>query len=369
MSSHVRVRITTSTPHDVPRLRRLSRLRGDDRLVRALPASRISFSNFYKRRALRIFPVYYLTVLVCFFLFRFTSGETLSLLTYTFNFYHPINPTPNPLEHTWSLSVEEQFYFFWPLLILLAPQHRLSLVTGRIVPLLAVGCGIVISLALLGSDNMLSGNVIYMSIFTRMLSLSLGGWLAVREFENRPFRGWPCVFLFATSMLLLAVDRVGRDAGIISSQGFYWTIALAAYAMISVSFVGTMVFDHGRIQRVFNAVLCVPLARGLGHISYALYVVHLPVLFLMGLNDAAIAGGKASLAQVTIALSVMLALATLSYFLIERPLQSLRRRAGSAVGAPAIDNVQAAAVGVLIRGEPAMQMNAVTDDRGLRQGS
>ncbi|MGM5024397.1 hypothetical protein [Tardiphaga sp. 42S5] len=73
---------------------------------------RISFKDFYMRRALRIFPVYYLTVLVCYFIFRLGPAHTLSLLTYTFNFYHPLHAVPNPLEHTWSLSVEERFR--WP---------------------------------------------------------------------------------------------------------------------------------------------------------------------------------------------------------------------------------------------------------------
>ncbi|MGM4921445.1 hypothetical protein AB8A31_00930 [Tardiphaga sp. 804_B3_N1_9] len=68
--------------------------------------------DFYMRRALRIFPVYYLTVLVCYFIFRLGPAHTLSLLTYTFNFYHPLHAVPNPLEHTWSLSVEELFR--WP---------------------------------------------------------------------------------------------------------------------------------------------------------------------------------------------------------------------------------------------------------------
>lgn len=315
---------------------------------------RISFREFYRRRALRIFPVYYLTVLVCFFLFHFNSGETLSLLTYTFNFYHPIVPTPNPLEHTWSLSVEEQFYFFWPLLILLVPPRLLSLITGRVVPVLAVCCGLVISIATLHADNMMSGNLVYMSIFTRMLSLSLGGWIAVREFENRPFRGWPCLLLFVTAVVLLAFNLTGKRVGIVSSQGFYWTIALIAYAMISVSIVCTVVFDRGLVHRCLNAVLCVPVARGIGQISYALYVYHLPVLFLMGLNDAAINGGKAPIAKVALALAITMALGIASYFVIERPLQKMRHRGGIKPEGLA-PGQRGASVAVLASGETAIK--------------
>ncbi|QUS39076.1 acyltransferase [Tardiphaga alba] len=113
---------------------------------------RISFKDFYMRRALRIFPVYYLTILACYFIFNFNTADTISLLTYTFNFYHPLHPVPNPLEHTWSLSVEEQFYFFWPLLILLVPPRWLNAVTGRVIPLLAVASGLVMAVIFINHD-------------------------------------------------------------------------------------------------------------------------------------------------------------------------------------------------------------------------
>ena len=296
---------------------------------------RISFSNFYARRALRIFPVYYIAVIACYFIFHFGAWDTLSLLTYTFNFYHPFNPEPHPLEHTWSLSVEEQFYFFWPLLVLLVPQRLLSITTGRTIPVLAVVSGLVIAAIYGSQSNSLSGDLVYMSIFTRMLSLSLGGWLAVREFEQRSLLGQHCVALLAVALVLLSSDRIGRDTGIITSQATYWTVALAAYAMISVSFVSTMVFDNGFVKRKLTTVLSIPILRGLGHISYAMYVVHLPVLFYLGLNDGALSGSKAPLMRVVLAFAITLSLSVLSYFAIERPLSSFKASFGGAPGQPA----------------------------------
>jgi peptidoglycan/LPS O-acetylase OafA/YrhL len=296
---------------------------------------RISFSNFYGRRALRIFPVYYFSVVSCYFVFHFGAGDTLSLLSYTSNFYHPFHPAPHPLEQTWSLSVEEQFYFFWPLLVLLVPQRLLSVVTGRVIPALAIVSGLVIA-AIYGSrDNVLSGDLVYMSIFTRMLSLSLGGWLAVREFEKRSLHGLHCVLLLAVAILLLIVDRIGRDTGIITSQAAYWTVALAAYAMISVSFVSTMVFDNSIVKRGLTTFLSMPILCGFGHISYAMYVVHLPVLFYLGLNDGALNGNKAPLMQVALAFAITLALSVLSYFALENPLSSFKANFGGAPGQPA----------------------------------
>jgi peptidoglycan/LPS O-acetylase OafA/YrhL len=302
----------------------------------------ISFKNFYARRALRIFPVYYLTIVVCYFIFHFGATDTLSLLTYTFNFYHPFHPAPHPLEHTWSLSVEEQFYFFWPLLILLVPPRWLKVVTGRVIPVLAVMSGLVMALLIDAQDKMLAGDIVYMSIFTRMLSLSLGGWLAIREFENRPLRGWRCLVLVIAALVLLLIDRAGRESEIINSQAVYWTIALIAYAMVSVAFVSTLVFDRGIVQRWLTAILSISIFRGLGHLSYAMYVFHLPVLFYLGLNDGALAGAKAPIMQVVLAFAITTILSILSYFLIENPLSSLKQNfAGPAQAPPgsAVENV------------------------------
>jgi peptidoglycan/LPS O-acetylase OafA/YrhL len=286
---------------------------------------RISFKNFYMRRALRIFPVYYLTVFACYFIFKLGPAETLSLLTYTFNFYHPLHAVPNPLEHTWSLSVEEQFYFFWPMLILIASPGRLNVVTGRVIPLLAVASGLLMALLFINHDPREAGDLVYMSLFTRMLSLSLGGWLAVREVENRPLRGWRCAALVLAAVVILVIDRKGRDLGIITSQPVYWTLALIAYSMVSVSCVATLVFDRGIIKRVMTAILSLPLFRGLGDLSYAMYVFHLPVLFYLGLNDAATHGAKVPILQVALAFGITLGLSILSYYLLESPMAKLKQ--------------------------------------------
>lgn len=285
---------------------------------------RISFKDFYIRRALRIFPVYYLTVIVCLFMFKFDTADTISLFSYTFNFYHPLHPVPNPLEHTWSLSVEEQFYFFWPLLILLVPARWLNRVTGLIVPLLAIASGLVMAVIFINHDPREAGDVVYMSLFTRMLSLSLGGWLALREFNNQPLHGWRCVALFLGAIVVLTLDRMGRNLGIITSQPIYWTIALIAYAMVSVSFVATMVFDRGLLKRIMTAILSLSILRGLGQMSYAMYVFHLPVLFYLGINDAALEGAKAPILMVALAFAITIGLSILSYYLLETPMAKLK---------------------------------------------
>jgi peptidoglycan/LPS O-acetylase OafA/YrhL len=99
--------------------------------------------------------------------------------------------------------------------------------------------------------------------------------------------------------------------------------------MISVSFIATMVFDRGLLQRMIAAFLSIPLMRKLGQMSYAMYVFHLPVLFYFGLNDAALNGAKVPVLQVCLALAITLALPFLSYHLLETPMAKLKESLGS----------------------------------------
>jgi peptidoglycan/LPS O-acetylase OafA/YrhL len=83
--------------------------------------------NFFARRALRIFPIYYLVVLLYFFLNDpFVTSHIWYFLSYTSNLPPYWTDTPNILSHTWSLSVEEQFYLIWPWLIILVNKKYIK---------------------------------------------------------------------------------------------------------------------------------------------------------------------------------------------------------------------------------------------------
>src|SRR5436309_834307 len=100
--------------------------------------SRLRFlRQFYIRRFLRIFPLYYVVValaLIC----NIAPARQIAiwLLTYTVNIYFSIvGEFPRHFSHLWSLAIEEQFYLVWPWCILYARQRHLVVMTALMIGL------------------------------------------------------------------------------------------------------------------------------------------------------------------------------------------------------------------------------------------
>jgi peptidoglycan/LPS O-acetylase OafA/YrhL len=82
--------------------------------------------KFYIRRLLRIFPIYYLTLLLVYFLEAPDFNQNLIYyFSYTENFHLVLRKAGDFFMHAWSLSVEEQFYLFWPLIILFLDRGKI----------------------------------------------------------------------------------------------------------------------------------------------------------------------------------------------------------------------------------------------------
>lgn len=101
-------------------------------------SKRVALKNFYARRTLRIFPIYYITLFVLLIFHSATTTQIkpafLYYATYVSNFYFFSRQSfDGMLSHLWSLAVEEQFYLFWPWIILFTKRkYLLPVIAGFI---------------------------------------------------------------------------------------------------------------------------------------------------------------------------------------------------------------------------------------------
>jgi peptidoglycan/LPS O-acetylase OafA/YrhL len=298
-------------------------------LAEARKTGSISLRDFYVRRARRILPAAALTlvvtdlaslVLLNFVRARTAVGDSVHAAAFSANFrfaargvdYFAQADPPSPLLHFWSLSVEEQFYFVWPLLLSVVLFAGARAGASRRKPLF------VVLLALAGASFVWSMHATatgpaaaYFSPFTRAWELGLGAALAVATpaLHRVPARaklalGW--AGLLAVGLAAVAFsDRTPfpGSAALLPTLG----TALAVVAGIGST---PSRFAVARFLSIR------PLAF-VGDRSYAYYLWHWPVLILA----AEYAGHELPVATKLALLAAAFLVSCLSYAVLENPIR------------------------------------------------
>ncbi len=281
---------------------------------------------FWGRRARRLLPAV-LVLVVALALYAWVGGPgvvpaqlrqpALATLAYVANWqqvaadhsYFQAFAAPDPLVHTWSLAIEEQFYLCWPLLLLLLV--RVS--RGRLRSLVAATTGLAVASAAwaVAAAQLWGANRAYLGTDTRAWELLLGAVVAMVLRDAGPVRrprAWSAASLVAT---------VGVAAGVAAASGtppWVWDGGMVAIACgVAVVVAAAVRVPSGPVARA----LALPPVRWVGWISYSLYLWHWPVIVLMTPATTGLAG--APLLACRLALS--LAAATASFYLVEQPLR------------------------------------------------
>jgi peptidoglycan/LPS O-acetylase OafA/YrhL len=295
-------------------------------ILRDQRAGDFTFGGFYVRRIRRLFPALAVTLLATLAAgWQWLAPDDMAQLAESALFavlslsnilfwrdigYFDAGAASKPLLHTWSLAVEEQFYLVWPAVVVGA--SRLGRAWGLSAVVAVVGIA-----SFLGAEFHRAadpGAVFYLMPF-RMFELSTGALLAVID----PPRPRPSLAKLATLVGLGATAYcfVGFDATTAQDHG--WAL---------LPCLGTALVIHGGSNRWSTPLLANPVATGLGAISYSLYLVHWPVITF----DHSLHGAGLSAPHKLLMVGVCVALATAMYWLVEWPLRSGRRGAGSLLG-------------------------------------
>lgn len=239
--------------------------------------------NFYVRRVLRIFPLYY-ACLILFLLvlpqlntpleLKYYTDNQVWIWTYLQNWLYVFNnpAETHSLNHLWSLAVEEQFYLLWPLVILLIrkPKHLLIFISLLLTA--------VLGLRLWVWMNHLSGFAYYnLYTFTRIDGICIGSMVALLLRINPDFlKKYTTAIVLFFAALNFAFFFVNRYY----SFSFPY-LALAGYTTFAMIF-GLLVNQAvTRETKLINLLLNIRLLKFFGRISYGFYMFHWPVYLLL----------------------------------------------------------------------------------------
>jgi len=266
-------------------------------------ADGINLRAFYWRRALRIWPVYYLTIAFIYFVWPgFTKGGIPWHMLFLSNAFFAIKGQFLFPIHFWSLSVEEQFYLFWPLLMMLPVRS------------VAIVCVAMVIVAPISRWYFAShvGNVpaSYFALSSNLDCLAAGAMLAMLERDGRSVPGW----VGAAGAVLLAALAIASAAGAHTAGD--WPMASAS-AAICAWLISWLARSPRAVAHLDNRAL-----RDVGRVSYGIYIYH--VLVGGYLLHTRIAQQPPVISAV-VAMAATLAIASISWHLVERPILSLKR--------------------------------------------
>jgi len=276
---------------------------------------RISLKDFYLRRGKRLLPASFLVLFVTAIfawlilppisrgsIGRDLIATTLYISNYLFawweNDYQNLNATPSPFIHYWSLAVEEQFYIFWPLLLIALAKlknARKFVVAFSLVTITSFALGVWLTIV--------APIWAFYSLPTRAWELSVGALIALLPSLRRQSSWLAC-----TGLVLLAVSA-------------FWfnerTAFPGLYALVPVLGTAALLSSIGAWPKPLRLLATNRISIWLGKISYPLYLWHWPVLVL----PIALLSRNLSLWERMGALLLTVVLADLTTRFVEEPIR------------------------------------------------
>jgi peptidoglycan/LPS O-acetylase OafA/YrhL len=276
-----------------------------------------SFKHFYKRRIRRILPALLFVMLVSLpfaWMYLLPSSFTdfsksiLYSLGFTSNFYFHYSGQQygaesgflKPFLHTWSLSVEEQYYILFPIVLLITFKYFRK----HLVHILALGFVISLGLAEWTSRNYPS--ISFYFIHTRMWELLAGSILAYFEITNGKRIENKTLYLILPTIGLLLI---GYSILFFNDEMFHPSF----YTLAPIIGVCLIIWFSNK-NELITKILSTKLFVGIGLISYSLYLWHYPIFVFSRITSFT----DSNILKKLILVSAVFILSILSYFFIEK---------------------------------------------------
>jgi len=270
----------------------------------------LNIVSFYVRRVLRIWPLYYITLLIGFCLYPFflsysyhENASQLLYLLFATNFDHIYNGNPSIgiLGVQWSVAIEEQFYLIWPLIFYFL--NKLNAFPFALLVLLMLS-----EMFWCLSDN---AAVRYYHLVSNLRYLSFGALLAylcffyydqVISFLNRI--NYPLVYLCSLTILLLSQKLTSIP--VMKQIVHFLPLLFFGFVIIEQSFSKKSFFKIGEIK----------ILTWLGKISYGVYLLHMVAVYVVKLMLPKEDGF--ALLKVSLVVILTILFSYLSYMYIEK---------------------------------------------------
>ncbi|KQB98503.1 hypothetical protein AL073_02445 [Loktanella sp. 1ANDIMAR09] len=287
-------------------------------ILRETAEERFTFKDFYLRRLRRLGPALLVTIALTLLagwfilpptLYQATAQAALATLLSVSNIffwqqtgYFDNAAAYKPLLHTWSLAVEEQFYFIWPAALVIAARYlsKADLLAAMIT----------LSLISLGLSQMLLGDhasaAFYFTPF-RIFAFGSGAVLALTGWEARNVITANIASLSGLLIILFVAGTMHETAPFPGLNG-------------AIPVVATALMIYAGPTAIMNRAIALPPIRYIGRISYSVYLLHWPLIiyfiFLFGQAQTSL--------QVLGLIALTLAAGAIMYHLIEVPFRHKR---------------------------------------------
>ena len=286
---------------------------------------RISLKKFYARRALRILPAVILLLIVLNLLVATAQPreqaetfrwDSLGGLFYIANWLRAFGRDLGILGHLWSLSIEEQFYFFWPIILAFFLSRKTSI--NQILVIIAFAVVLVNGDRVYLYHGIESFNRIYNGLDTRADTLLVGCALGLAGYRFLSRRVLAVLGVLGAAFVAHVLFRsypVPADLQV----PFGLTVGGTLFAL-GVAFALAAILANSK--SIFAKFLQLPPLVWTGRLSYGLYLWHFPVFTFVSGWFAALPPVKLMPLQVV----GTFVCATLSYYFLERPCLRLKKK-------------------------------------------